>query len=205
MRGDTAALARLERESRRSDRSSRLIKKRLDKSKINQKRQGSVPLAAIPFFKSDCFSDSSSFSLTAATITSRRRLLRIQDGGKHAFYVGEIVSLFEEVAALIVACAHAKSDAQRISDTCMKEAGTRCVASDATVHLFGCDVDVNIGGEMYKHVCIKKLHLQDGQTLFWIVGKNEPPLNCPWELGLDGHCYRNIQSQAARLLSVRMP
>ena len=205
MKGDTTVVERLERESRRSDRASRLIRKKLDKSKRNQKKQRTVPWAILPCWTGNFFADSSSFPRLSATITSRRRLLRIKDGRAHAFYVGELVSGFEEVAALIVACANQKSDSQRIADTCLKEAGTKCVVSEALVHLFECDIDVDIGGNLYKHACIQKLHLQDGQTLFWVVGSNTIPEGCPWELGLDSYCYKRFQIEAARLLSVRLP
>lgn len=205
MRGDTAVLKRLERESLRFDRASLLIKKKLDKSKKNKQKQRTVPTAALPSWKSNFFADSSSFPHLSATITSRRRLLRIKDASKHAFYVGELISGFEEVAAIVVACANEKSDSQRIADTCLKEGGTKCVVSDAIVHLFECDIGVDIGGSTYKHACIQKLHLQDGQTLFWVVGSNTLPRSCPWELGLDSYCYRAFQTTAARLLSVRIP
>eukprot|EP00966_Prymnesium_polylepis_P117373 2712553-Prymnesium_polylepis.1 len=53
-------------------------------------------------------------------------------------------------ASSMLACAaNEKSDSQRISDTCLKEDGTKCVVSDARVHLFECDIDVNIGGGTY--------------------------------------------------------
>ena len=205
MKGDTTVVERLERESFRSDRASRLIRKKLDKSKRNQKKQRTVPSAILPSWTSNFFAESSSFPRLSATITSRRRLLRIKDGTKHAFYVGELVSGFEEVAALVVACANEKSDSQRVADTCLKEGGTKCVVSDALVHLFECDIDVNIGGKPYKHACIQKLHLQDGQTLFWVVGSNSLPSSCAWELGLDSYCYKKFQAEAAKLLSVRLP
>lgn len=204
MKGDTNVVERLERESFRSDRASRLIRKKLDKSKRNQKKQRTVPVAILPSWSSNFFADSSSFPSLSATITSRRRLLRVKDGIQQAFYVGELVSGFEEVAALVVVCATEKSDSQRIADTCLKEDGTKFVVSDAVVHLFECDIDVEICGETYKHVCIQKLHLQDGQTLFWVVGRKDVPRSCPWELGLDSYCYKKFQAEAAKLLAVRI-
>eukprot|EP00966_Prymnesium_polylepis_P331688 7387261-Prymnesium_polylepis.2 len=125
------------------------------------------------------------------TLATRRRLIREKAGRKRAFNVAELVDELEDVLAVIVSVRDV-GDPEHIAEAATKKQCSVQTISDASVCLFFNDTE---------RYLLQKLHLEDGQQLFYVVKSNSlhDSHECPWALGLDRRTYDRIRTQAAKM------
>jgi hypothetical protein len=194
MKGDLQVLLRIEKRDRRLERHNKILKTRLSKTRRN--RSKSYKTVHAHCYSPTDFAKVSEIKVHQNTLASRRRLLRGKVGGKRAFNVSELVDELEEVSALVVS-SRGDCGPEQIAATATKTELANHTLSDARVCLFSDDT--------HNHM-LHKLHLEDGQQIFYVVqvDVNESDHACPWSLGLDSHTYCRIRYQAAKMQGLEL-
>jgi hypothetical protein len=194
MRGDLQVLSRIEKRDRRLDRSGRSLGRRLSKTARNRSR-GYSTVRAQCYSPSD-FANCCEITAHKNTLATRRRLLREKAGGKRAFNVAELVDELEDVLAVIVSVRDVGGPEHIAEAATTKECSVQTI-SHAGVCLFSNDTERYI---------LKKLHLEDGQQLFYVVKSDalDDSHECPWALGLDRRTYDRIKTQASKMHGLKL-
>lgn len=202
MRGDVCAVARLERRDSRADKSAMKLKRKLDGKKRNQRltRNATWGRRAGGVLE---FSNSTTPIADARTETSRAKLLSCRDSlGKRAFFVGDVLSGFEDVAALLVAPRSAEATPELIGREIAGEGGLQ---SGHNVHLIQTESKMYLGGREGSLLVLSKIHFPDGQSIFYVaLGNAATPTSPPRSLGLDMDTHTRIVRGAATMLGVKL-
>ena len=202
MRGDVTAVRRLERRDDRASRAGLLLKGKLDRKKRNLRAARHAtrgrPVQVCPLG----FSPSTTILAHEKTRASREKLLACRDSrGKRMFFLSELLSGFEDVAALIVAPRSVEATPQRIGLEIAEDGGGW--RSGHQVGLIETYAPLSKAGSERRLLLLSKIRYPDGQALFYVApGPKDAPTSPPRLLGLDTETHGRIVREAARMLGV---
>jgi len=207
--GDTGALARMEKEARRSSKAQKKINGMIRKKETKRglRRVGGVCNAVRR--KMERFSDTR-LRATDNVRRFRRRLLRAKDAeGMHLFYVSEVGGTLEEGGwGVVVAPRSEKATTSLALQIATKDHGMRCAPSVPGLPLLDCSSDVS---DILFKGCIPTFHsgvralatFPDGFTPLFLLVTNIDASLSPQDASLDEHRYTSLQTHAIRLLGLR--
>lgn len=193
MKGDLHVVQRIQKRDRRLSKVSNTLLKKLSKTSRNKALTYSTVRPHC--YSSSDFARSCEMIIHQNTLASRRRLLRAKQSGRRVLNVCDI-SHDDDVIALIVS---ERSDCgvEKIATTATKTAGSLQSVSEARVCLFG---------DSSSDYTLQKLHLDDGQQLFYVsrADRESSEYDSPWALGLDKLTFKLARRKVARMLGVRL-
>tara|TARA_Y100000389_G_scaffold202303_1_gene247224 strand:+ start:7238 stop:7858 length:621 start_codon:yes stop_codon:yes gene_type:complete len=204
MRGDIDAVSRLERRDDRANKAGLLLKLKLDKKKRNRRTARHASRGRQVWVCPLGFSTSTNLLAHMSTESSREKLLASKDSrGKRMFFVSELLSGFEEIAALIVAPRSAEATPERIGREIAE-----CESiwqSGNHVALIQTDESLSIGGCEGRLLVLSKIRLNDGQAVFYVCPSSvNTPVCPPRLLGLDPDTHGRIVREAAKMTGVEL-
>jgi len=204
-KGDVHVLERLEKEDRRKEKAARKLIK-----KLSRRRAGdSHAVVKSPQFHSMSFASATTLICHDDTIEAQRRLFKARDTeDRRAFFVGEISRAFDEPTCLVLAPRTPDATPELVGRAVTKDTNSRYKASTAAVYVLqqhGKE-PLTLGGKTGDSVCVRKLHLHNGLTVFYadLVSEGSPAPSPPYALGLDRKTLKDIQSLLARLMGFQL-
>lgn len=211
-KGDVHVLARLAKSDRSADRATRLLIRKLGRTKRNRKA-ASHPTVTSPFFHAMSFASKTNLIYHEDVLTAKRRLSKARDAhGHRAFYVDELsCSLDTEEPRGLVVVPHSQLAAPEWVGQCItKDSHTRSTTSaDSVIVLHAKDSTIiQCAGVTGNKVAVCKLHVSNGMTLFYarvIQDIDSSSHSCsPWRLGLDKKTTASMQQVVARLVGAKL-
>jgi hypothetical protein len=204
MRGDIDAVRRLERRDDRANKAGLLLKGKLDRKKRNRRAARHAARGRQVQVCSLGFSASTTLIAHLSTKTSREKLLACRDSrNKRMFFVSELLSGFEETAALIVAPRSAEATSDLIGREIAE--GASAWQSGHKVALLQTDESMCMGGCEGSLLLLSKIRFPDGQAIFYFAPSHaDTPVSPPRLLGLDLETHARIVREAARMTGVEL-
>ena len=206
--GDTGALARMEKEARRSSKAQKKINGMIRKK---EKRRGMGRVGGVCDAvrrKMTRFSDTRLLP-TDNVRRFRRRLLRAKDAeGRLLFYVSEVGGTLEEGGwGVVVAPRSEKATTSLALQIATKDHGMRCATSVPGLPLLDCSSDVSDilfkGYTPCFHSGVRALAtFPDGFTPLFLLATSIDASLSPQDASLDEHRYTSLQTHAIRLLGL---
>lgn len=204
VRGDVHVLKRIEKSDRRAERVSRILIRKLSRKKKNQR---SHIVTKSPILHPLSFASETNFLRHDKMVVAQRRLVKARDhNGRRAFYVEEIGVDDEEPLTLLVAPKSEGSCEDLVAKMATKDDSSQARSSESFVCLLESDGAISLGKKQSTSVHLKKLHIDNGITLFYAYTKphNETKPSPPWTLGLDKQTFLELQLKLTRILGSRM-
>ena len=202
--GDVDVLKRIERQDRRAEKASQLLIKKLSRKKRNQRL--STAIVEAPTLPPMAFASATNFVMHEDTVVAQRRLVKARDeDGKRAFYVGEIGSSEDGAMALLVVPKSKGANADLLCERVLKRRPTNVkVSSQCVCVIQSCGNEkLFIHNETTTRALLRKVHIENGVSVFYVTpcaNTNDSP---PWSLGLDKKTYTELQWKLSRLLGAK--
>ena len=211
-RGDVHVLDRLEKSDRRADRATRLLIRKLGRTKRNRKT-ASHPTVTSPSFHATSFASETNLIYDEGVLAAKRRLIKARDShGHRAFYVDELAGYLdaEEPRGLVVVPRSQLAAPEWVGKCITKDDHARSTTSaDSVILLHATDnTTIYCAGVTGNKVNVCKLHVSNGMTLFYarVMHDTDASLHScnPWRLGLDKKTTVSMQHVVARLLGAKL-
>ena len=198
MRGDTGALERLEGSSRRANRSQKILKRKLDKTKRNRGTAKATARARV--LDTGVYSSSDFTSVSIDPVAVKRLATTIGQDGHRVFYVGELgVRELENVSAVVVAPASAEARVARIQ----AELGAiESVSKEMPILKLYAPMD--LAGSVGSFVVVRRVAMKTGECLFTARTTDDTVSARACDLQLSQRDHKRIASCVASLLCVRL-
>ena len=205
VRGDVGAISRIERRDRKANKASLRLKKKLDRTKRNQSCHCVVDVTPAPE-TSGGYASSCPLLAHGRIPECRKKLMRLKDDqAMRMFSVSDIVHSFEDVVALIATPASEQTCIRFLCEAMAGEAGGEGYTHHGgSVLLFSADEPLRTGPHTGPHVVVQKLQTENGMFVFYAAASSDNTFSPPRALGLDSNTYHRIQSEAARMMGVRI-
>lgn len=203
--GDVHVLKRIEKQDRRAEKVSQLLIRKLSRKKRNKRL--SRLIVQSPKVYPLSFASATNFVLNEETVVAQRRLVKARDeDGKRAFYVGEIGCCEEGAMALLVVPKSKGASAELLCERVLKiKPNNVKMSSQCVCVIQACEsYKLYIHGHTTTRALLRKLHIENGVSVFYVAPCTNTPDSPPWCLGLDKKTYTEIQWKLAKLLGAKL-
>ena len=211
-RGDVHVLDRLEKSDRRAERATRLLIRKLGRTRRNRKAAAHASVTS-PSFHSLSFARETNLIYHEDVPAAKRRLSKARDSDGHrAFYVDELCCSLdtEQPSGLMVMPRSQLASPEWIGKCITKDSHSRSTTSAdsfVVLHAAG-STTIQGAGVTGNKVVVCKLHVSNGMTLFYARVIHDidsaSHTSSPLRLGLDRKTTTSMQHIVARLLGAKL-